>query len=127
MNNIKQQITFRHQIAYYLGLNYLQYEAYRNDYFQMYCRYIAPKKGIDYKTLIENDFLKNWFDDQWLLQVEKELKSGFSDYLNAGIMNENDLVYWIHFFAQEIFKYYPHILLKEIRKEYKLQIQNNSL
>lgn len=120
MKTIEQQITFRHKLAYYLEMSYLQYENLRHLYFLDWCKKVAEQKYIPLEALSKNDYLKNWFDDQWLALVENGVKRTYENDIDKGIFNADDIALMLDIFYSEIY-FYPKVLLEKIRKELKIK------
>ena len=72
METIEKQKTFRHCLLYYLDCSYRQYEAIKYKYFLDWCEKANREKRIvkNVADLVGNDYLNNWFDDQWHYYVE---------------------------------------------------------
>lgn len=117
MTTIAQQTTFRHKLAYLLGMSYLEYENYRHEYFLHYCKRLAQAKYIPLELLTKNDHLKNWFDSEWVAKVEREIQQ---KYEPLEVFDEKEIDYLIElFYDYNVADYYPNVLVKEICKEFR--------
>ena len=116
MTNIAKQTTFRHKLAYYAGLNYQEYEQMQSIYFERWCKKVQSCFFIDLETLTANDYLRNWYDDQWCYWVETRMKRRYNDDLDSNIFNEDDVFELIYTYQEDI-ETYPITLLKMIQKQ----------
>lgn len=121
MTTIAKQTTFRHKLAYYAELSYLQYENLRHQYFLEWCGKIAHQKYIPLEWLSKNDYLKNWFDDQWVALVEGGIKKCYDDGLDRKVFTPDDVLLMLDIFCTEIQNYYPKVLLDKIIKDQKYE------
>lgn len=108
---------YQHKLAYFLELNYLEYEHLQDLYFQKWCYANARLKCWNYEAMIVSDCLRNWFAKQWETHVENELQRCYDDYLNEGVMTADDLHEVIFTLFKAILWIYPHVLIKEINKK----------
>lgn len=115
MTTIHQQTTFRHKLAYYAELTYLQYENLRQQYFLDWCGKIAEQKCIPLEWLAKNDYLKNWFDDQWVTFVEGGIKKCYDADLDRDVFTSDDVLLMLDIFYCDL-QYYPKVLLEKIIK-----------
>lgn len=120
MTTVKQQTTFRHKLAYYAELSYLQYENLRHQYFLDWCGKIAHQKYIPLEWLSRNDYLKNWFDDQWVALVEGGIKRQYNTELDAGIFDKDDVLLMLDTFYLDL-QYFPKVLIQKIIKTQKYE------
>lgn len=120
MTTIAQQTTFRHKLAYYAELTYLQYENLRHQYFLDWCGKIAEQKYIPLEWLSKNDYLKNWFDDQWVALVEGGIKKCYNDGLDRQVFDRDDVLLMLDIFYMDI-QYYPKVLIEKIIKTQKYE------
>ena len=117
LKTIAQQITYRHALAHQLGLTYLQYENLRYEFYIDWCVHLlacppSGVRGLHLKTLLTNDTLMNWYDDQWYSEVEKTIERLYGNDIT--LFNADDVLLLITIYAENILQYYPSILLKKI-------------
>lgn len=117
MITTEQQTAYQHKIAYYLGLNYLQYEKLRDTYFKKWCYANSQVKGWNYQAMLSNDHLRNWFAERWEVYVENELRYSYDDYMDSGVMTPDDLHDTIFILVKSILRIYPKILIEEINRK----------
>ena len=123
METIEKQKTFRHCLLYYLDCGYRQYEAIKYKYFLDWCEKANREKRIvkNVADLAGNDYLNNWFDDQWLYYVECDIAYYYGKALREGVFDQSDIELMIEIAAEQINHIYPKVLLSKIRKELKFQ------
>lgn len=123
METIEKQKTFRHCLLYYLDCSYRQYEAIKYKYFLGWCEKANREKRIvkNVADLVGNDYLNNWFDDQWLYYVECDIAYYYGKALREGVFDQSDIELMIEITAEQINHIYPKVLLSKIRKELKFQ------
>lgn len=123
METIEKQKTFRHCLLYYLDCSYRQYEAIKYKYFLGWCEKANREKRIvkNVADLVWNDYLNNWFDDQWLYYVECDIAYYYGKALREGVFDQSDIELMIEIAAEQINHIYPKVLLSKIRKELKFQ------
>ena len=123
METIEKQKTFRHCLLYYLDCSYRQYEAIKYKYFLGWCEKANREKRIvkNVADLAGNDYLNNWFDDQWLYYVECDIAYYYGKALREGVFDQSDIELMIEISAEQINHIYPKVLLSKIRKELKFQ------
>lgn len=123
METIEKQKTFRHCLLYYLDCSYRQYEALKYGYFLTWCEQVNRKKRIvkRLERLTGNDYLNNWFDDQWYYYVECDIAYYYGKALREGVFDQSDIELMIEIAVEQINHIYPKVLLSKIRKELKFQ------
>ena len=123
METIEKQKTFRHCLLYYLDCSYRQYEAIKYKYFLDWCEKANREKRIvkNESDLVGNDYLNNWFDDQWHYYVECDIAYYYGKALREGVFDQSDIELMIEIAAEQINHIYPKVLLSKIRKELKFQ------
>ena len=123
METIEKQKTFRHCLLYYLDCSYRQYEALKYGYFLTWCEQVNRKKRIvkRLERLTGNDYLNNWFDDQWHYYVECDIAYYYGKALREGVFDQSDIELMIEIAVEQINHIYPKVLLSKIRKELKFQ------
>ena len=119
MGTIEKQKTFRHCLLYYLDCSYRQYEALKDGYFLTGCEQVNREKRIvkRLEDLTGNDYLNNWFDDQWYYLVECSIERYYGNALREGIFDKADIELMIELFVEDIFKIYPKTILQLIKSE----------
>ena len=123
METIEKQKTFRHCLLYYLDCSYRQYEALKYGYFLTWCEQVNRKKRIvkRLERLTGNDYLNNWFDDQWYYYVECDIAYYYGKALREGVFDQSDIELMIEIAVEQINHIYPKVLLSKIRRELKFQ------
>lgn len=123
METIEKQKTFRHCLLYYLDCSYRQYEAIKYKYFLDWCEKANREKRIvkNESDLVGNDYLNNWFDDQWHYYVECDIAYYYGKALREGVFDQSDIELMIEIAAEQINHIYPKVLLSKIRRELKFQ------
>ena len=123
METIEKQKTFRHCLLYYLDCSYRQYEAIKYKYFLGWSEKANREKRIvkNVTDLVGNDYLNNWFDDQWLYYVECDIAYYYGKALREGVFDQSDIELMIEIAAEQINHIYPKVLLSKIRRELKFQ------
>ena len=123
METIKKQKTFRHCLLYYLDCSYRQYEAIKYKYFLDWCEKANREKRIvkNVADLVGNDYLNNWFYDQWHYYVECDIAYYYGKALREGVFDQSDVELMIEIAAEQINHIYPKVLLSKIRRELKFQ------
>ena len=123
METIKKQKTFRHCLLYYLDCSYRQYEAIKYKYFLDWCEKANREKRIvkNVADLVGNDYLNNWFDDQWHYYVECDIAYYYGKALREGVFDQSDIELMIEISAEQINHIYPKVRLSKIRRELKFQ------
>ena len=123
METIEKQKTFRHCLLYYLDCSYRQYEAIKYKYFLDWCEKVNREKRIvkNVADLVGNDYLNNWFDDQWHYYVECDIAYYYGKALREGVFDQSDVELMIEIAAEQINHIYPKVLLSKIRREPKFQ------
>ena len=118
MGTIEKQKTFRHCLLYYLDCSYRQYEALRPVYFLAWCQKVNEQKRIvrRLEDLTNNDYLNNWYDDQWHYLVECSIERYYGKALREGVFDKADVELMIMLSAEDINHVYPKILLQLISK-----------
>jgi len=71
--------------------------------------------------LVGNDYLNNWFDDQWHYYVECDIAYYYGKALREGVFDQSDIELMIEIAAEQINHIYPKVLLGKIRRELKFQ------
>ena len=119
METIEKQKRFRHCLLYYLDCSYRQYEALKYAYFLTWCEQVNREKRIvkRLEDLTGNDYLNNWFDDQWYFLVECSIERYYGKALREGVFNKADVELMIELFVEDIFKIYPKTILQLIKSE----------
>jgi len=123
METIEKQKTFRHCLLYYLDCSYRQYEAIKYKYFLDWCEKANREKRIvkNVADLVGNDYLNNWFDDQWHYYVECDIAYYYGKALREGVFDQSDVELMIEIAVEQINHIYPKVLLGKIRRELKFQ------
>ena len=123
METIEKQKTFRHCLLYYLDCSYRQYEAIKYKFFLGWCEKVNREKRIvkNESDLVGNDYLNNWFDDQWHYYVECDIAYYYGKALREGVFDQSDIELMIEIAAEQINHIYPKVLLSKIRRELKFQ------
>lgn len=123
METIEKQKTFRHCLLYYLDCSYRQYEAIKYKYFLDWCEKANREKRIvkNVADLVGNDYLNNWFDDQWHYYVECDIAYYYGKALREGVFDQSDIELMIEIAAEQINHIYLKVLLSKIRRELKFQ------
>ena len=121
MGTIEKQKTFRHCLLYYLECSYRQYEALRHVYFLAWCQKVNEQKRIvrRLEDLTNNDYLNNWYDDQWHYLVECSIERYYGKALREGVFDKADVELMIMLSAEDINHVYPKILLQLISKPHE--------
>lgn len=109
METIEKQKTFRHCLLYYLDCSYRQYEAIKYKYFLDWCEKANREKRIvkNVADLVGNDYLNNWFDDQWHYYVECDIAYYYGKALREGVFDQSDIELMIEIAAEQINHIYP--------------------
>ena len=118
MGTIEKQKTFRQCLLYYLDCSYRQYEALRHAYFLAWCQKVNEQKRIVSRLegLTNNDYLNNWYDDQWHYLVECSIERYYGKTLREGVFDKADVELMIMLSAEDINHIYPKTLLQFISK-----------
>ena len=118
MGTIEKQKTFRHCLLYYLDCSYRQYEALRHAYFLAWCQKVNEQKRIvsRLEDLTSNDYLNNWYDDQWHYLVECSIERYYGKALREGVFDKADVELMIMLSAEDINHISPKTLLQLISK-----------
>ena len=118
MGTIEKQKTFRQCLLYYLDCSYRQYEALRHAYFLAWCQKVNEQKRIvsRLEDLTNNDYLNNWYDDQWHYLVECSIERYDGKALREGVFDKADVELMIMLSAEDINHIYPKTLLQLISK-----------
>lgn len=118
MGTIEKQKTFRQCLLYYLDCSYRQYEALRHAYFLAWCQKVNEQKRIvsRLEDLTNNDYLNNWYDDQWHYLVECSIERYYGKALREGVFDKADVELMIMLSAEDINHIYPKTLLQFISK-----------
>lgn len=121
MGTIEKQKTFRHCLLYYLDCSYRQYEALRHAYFLAWCQKVNEQKRIvsRLEDLTSNDYLNNWYDDQWHYLVECSIERYYGKAFREGVFDKADVELMIMLSAEDINHVYPKILLQLISKPHE--------
>lgn len=103
-----------------LQMSYLQYDNYRDHYFNAYCQALAKQFYLPARRLSQNDYLLNYFYDMWQAHVEKAFLKHTEPY--AHLCEPKLMRDLLDEFAKELIsgqraEMYPKSILKEIRKE----------
>ena len=124
METIEKQKTFRHCLLYYLDCSYRQYETLKYGYFLDWCEQVNREKRIvkRLEDLTGNDYLNNWFDDQWYYLVECSIERYYGKALREGIFDKADVELMITLSVDDIFRVYPKTILQLIEKSEKRKI-----
>ncbi len=107
------------EIAKILGVTYLEYENCRDTHFGLWCNRQAIIRAIPLRKLQTNDYLFNWYCEQWLKNVELPFFVQVSDYLEADINDREHFMDLLLQCAEEIENYYPKPIINNIRKQQK--------
>ena len=96
---------------------YRDYDALRWEHFINWCYDRSAITFIPVKALMKNDYLLNWYHDQWLLMVEQSFLNDNLDFMSI----DSPCIYYelLCSYPDEILNYYPQPLLKMIKKELK--------
>lgn len=99
--------------------SYLVYDDIRHGFFLNWSKEMAIRFNISWRVLSTHDGVMNWYHDQWLNHVEKQISIQIGDYIDAGIVTPDELDYWITTYALEMQRFYPFALFDEIKKTLK--------
>ena len=118
MGTIEKQKTFRQCLLYYLDCSYRQYEALRHAYFLAWCQKVNEQKRIvsRLEDLTNNDYLNNWYDDQWHYLVECSIERYYGKALREGVFDKADVELMIMLSAEDINHIYPKTPLQFISR-----------
>lgn len=111
MKTITEQTTFRHKMAYYMGINYESYINIIEFYFKEYCCELQQRTGISAEQLETNEQLYNYYYNQWII-AENRMHSHY----DVSVFTEDELFDMIDIYAGEINRY-PQVLIKELKKQ----------
>ncbi|WP_314083872.1 hypothetical protein [Capnocytophaga gingivalis] len=68
------------------------------------------------EDLTNNDYLNNWYDDQWHYLVECSIERYYGKALREGVFDKADVELMIMLSAEDINHIYPKTLLQLISK-----------
>lgn len=101
------------RVLHILEMQYAQYDNYRHEEFVQWCIHTAHTQYLPLKLLVSNDYLLNWYHDQWLNRVELPFLDQFACYSHISDRTaQRDL---LDLFPQEIIGTYPSAILNKIR------------
>ena len=104
----------------------LDFMNYKTQQFNLYCQKYSYEYYVPQSVFQENKPLQNWYTAQWNAFAEnweKEYKVYIDEKVNAPFLM---FQYYDEDVAKEILKFYPKVILKEIRNEHynELKIKN---
>lgn len=102
-----------------LGITYLVYDNFRSTCFENWCAIYASKEALPQRKLICNDYLYNWYCDQWVQLVEEVFYSDHKDYLESSVEAPDTFQDLFFEYPKTIERTWPQALLKMIRKDVK--------
>ncbi|HUH35116.1 MAG TPA: hypothetical protein VL022_04720 [Moheibacter sp.] len=107
-----------------LRLTYAQYDNYRESCFMRWCTKYAMYEAVSLRTLYTHDGLRNWYQTQWLVMVERKFLKEHHDFLQledaTGELQDLFLTY-----APSLEANYPKPLLELIKSEKHESNQQN--
>lgn len=92
---------------------YLKYDNLRYQHFLEWCKHASQEHHLPLKLLVSNDYLINWYHDQWSTWVEEDFLTENSAYYNVIDYKSHREVLGIY--PREILKVYPSMILNQIR------------
>ena len=113
----------KHEIMrHFLGMNYRQYDNYRQGCFVDWCRHWAGKKALFLGMMMCNEALYGWYCTQWVGRVEADFYTDFSYYMTEGVEDPPAYLSLFMTYPGTIKAYYPGALLALIEKDWKTKI-----
>tara|TARA_R110002051_G_scaffold292807_1_gene357731 strand:+ start:415 stop:771 length:357 start_codon:yes stop_codon:yes gene_type:complete len=107
-----------------LDIPYLAYDNFRTQCFEKWCNEYAFRWALPQRRLTTNDYLYNWYCDQWIKDVENQFYEDFRPYLEKGINDPDTFLELFVKYPKTIEKHYPKAILQTIRKEIKATAYN---
>lgn len=105
------------QILQMLDMTYVEYDAWQWENFLNWCYDRSAKTNIPVKTLIKNDHLLNWYQEQWEFNVESQFIDDNADFI--GVSSPTTYFDLITTYPDDILNVYPLPILKTIKKTMK--------
>lgn len=99
------------------NITLLNYENYREAYFNRWCHKYAVLFAIPLKEMVSNDYLQNWYQDQWLQKVELAFYMEYQEYLEEGVDAPDRFMDYFFEYPPKLEKHYPKTLLNMIKKD----------
>lgn len=119
-------MTTNENIRQALGITYLVYDNIRSTCFENWCGLYAYKWALPQRNLTCNDYLYNWYCDQWLKLVENDFYQDHKDYFESGVMDPDTFQDLFMKYPKVIEQNWPQAILKMIKKEVKTKAYDAS-
>ena len=98
--------------------SYIAYDNYREAHFQNWCKKYAGEMNLSLRVLVTHDGLRNWYQDQWIMMVERPFVKMYGDQFNSTDPEIKETLAHIFFtYAPTLEQIWPSGLLKMIKKE----------
>lgn len=104
------------QILKALGVSYKTYDDYRYSCFLDWCAQYGLKLNLSIRQLSQNKNLFNWYQTQWIYQVDNPFFRQVGEHIESGVQDLQ--YYWEVYetFPGTLLKVYPGVLLQMIKK-----------
>lgn len=102
-----------------LGLTHVAYHNLRHSKYFEWCHKTAIENALPSRLLILDSHLYEWFCDQWLQRVELPFYTDNMDYLEAGLVDEDNYQRLFLDYVDGIVGYWPAPILKRIQRQFK--------
>lgn len=100
-----------------LKITYWSYDYIRETFFIEWCKKYSIEHRISLRAMITHDGLRNWYQDQWLEDVEKKFAKNYGDFF--GKADEIVLEKIMYEYADNLLEHYPGSLIAMIKNELK--------
>jgi hypothetical protein len=102
-----------------LGITYTMYDNFRAACYEAWCKKYADIHALPYRALSTNDYLYNWYCDQWIIYVENQFFKDNQTLIESELNDPDTFQDLILTYPEEIERFYPNQIIYNIKNKYK--------
>lgn len=105
-----------------MGISALSYQNSIDAHFNIWCSHFAKEYAMPLGEMVRDDYLQNWYRDQWTHKVELAFYTDNRDYLDAGLKDEGNMQDLFLQYAEVLLDVFPKSLFDELKRRTKHEI-----
>lgn len=107
-----------HIIRKALGnISLMNYENSKEALFNKWCHHHAFMQALPLRALVSNDYIRNWYDDQWVKLVELAFYMDNKDFIESGVYDPDTFIDLFYTYPETLKEIYPKPLFTSIKKQ----------
>lgn len=102
-----------------MGISALAYQNSIDTHFHLWCNKYAEEFALPLGKMAGDDYLQNWYRDQWTHKVELPFYIQYRDYLEAGIEAKGTMQDFFLEYPDAILEIFPKSLFDNLKRSLK--------